>query len=155
MHIGVYTPINGVGQAVRSNERFSKLFGPAGTVTVSVTCLPGQALAKYGSVMTTRSDPRYAGYRFPAEIIATAVWLVPSVFRSACGWWLPRGGARRALFAIDGIADETEREYAWHSRSMSSSPTCCRTAWGGAGARRPCWWTPSGMAPARRGRSNW
>ncbi|HYD63939.1 IS6 family transposase [Azospirillum sp.] len=25
--------------------------------------------------MTTRPDPRYAGYRFPAEIIATAVWL--------------------------------------------------------------------------------
>lgn len=25
--------------------------------------------------MTTRPDPRYAGYRYPAEIIATAVWL--------------------------------------------------------------------------------
>ncbi|MFD1626886.1 IS6 family transposase [Azospirillum griseum] len=25
--------------------------------------------------MTTRLDPRYAGYRYPAEIIATAVWL--------------------------------------------------------------------------------
>ncbi|MHA7066222.1 IS6 family transposase [Azospirillum argentinense] len=25
--------------------------------------------------MTTRPDPRYAGYRFPAEVIATAVWL--------------------------------------------------------------------------------
>lgn len=25
--------------------------------------------------MTTRRDPRYAGYSYPAEIIATAVWL--------------------------------------------------------------------------------
>ena len=25
--------------------------------------------------MTTSRDPRYAGYRFPAEVIATAVWL--------------------------------------------------------------------------------
>ena len=25
--------------------------------------------------MTTRSDPRFAGYRYPAEVIATAVWL--------------------------------------------------------------------------------
>ena len=25
--------------------------------------------------MTTRADPRYAGYRFPAEVITTAVWL--------------------------------------------------------------------------------
>ncbi|CAO3437430.1 transposase [Azospirillum endophyticum] len=25
--------------------------------------------------MTTRPNPRYAGYRYPAEIIATAVWL--------------------------------------------------------------------------------
>lgn len=25
--------------------------------------------------MTTRSDPRFAGYRYPAEIITTAVWL--------------------------------------------------------------------------------
>lgn len=25
--------------------------------------------------MTTRPDPLYAGYRYPAEIIATAVWL--------------------------------------------------------------------------------
>lgn len=25
--------------------------------------------------MTTRSNPRYAGYHYPAEIIVTAVWL--------------------------------------------------------------------------------
>jgi len=25
--------------------------------------------------MTTHADPRYTGYRFPAEVIATAVWL--------------------------------------------------------------------------------
>ncbi|CAO3439129.1 hypothetical protein [Azospirillum doebereinerae] len=25
--------------------------------------------------MTTRPDPHYAGYRYPAEIITTAVWL--------------------------------------------------------------------------------
>jgi hypothetical protein len=35
--------------------------------------------------MTMRLDPRYAGYRYPAEIIATAVWLY-FPFRSACGW---------------------------------------------------------------------
>lgn len=25
--------------------------------------------------MTTSRDPRYAGYRFPAEVVVTAVWL--------------------------------------------------------------------------------
>lgn len=46
-----------------------------GTVNLSVTLLPGPAKAGWGRGRTTRSDARYAGYRYPAEIIATAVWL--------------------------------------------------------------------------------
>lgn len=46
-----------------------------GTVNLSVTWLPGPAKAGCGNGMTTRSDARSAGYRYPAEIIVTAVWL--------------------------------------------------------------------------------
>ncbi len=44
----------------------------AGTVKLT---LGRRAGAGYRVAMTTPRDPRYAGYRYPGEVIATAVWL--------------------------------------------------------------------------------
>jgi hypothetical protein len=43
-----------------------------GTVKSTVAWRKGYG---YRVAMTTPRDRRYAGYRFPAEVIATAVWL--------------------------------------------------------------------------------
>ena len=55
--------------------------------------------------MTTRPDARYASYRYPAEIIATAVWLYfrfPLILRMV-----------KELLAARGItvSDETVRQW--------------------------------------------
>lgn len=46
-----------------------------GAVNFSVGWLPGPAMAGYERSMKTRPEARYAGYLYPTEIIATAVWL--------------------------------------------------------------------------------
>jgi hypothetical protein len=38
--------------------------------------------------MTTRPNPMYAGYRFPAEVISYAVYLYGTVNSLAPTWWL-------------------------------------------------------------------
>ena len=59
---------------------------PAGTVTLLTTPLPGRALRGM-EPHDDAPDPRYAGHRYPAEAIATAVWLYfrfPLSLRMAC-----------------------------------------------------------------------
>jgi len=46
-----------------------------GTVKLGDVRLGGGAEVRYPSRMTTRRDPIYAGYRYPAELISYAVWL--------------------------------------------------------------------------------
>ena len=68
--------------------------GPKGTVKLGRGWLPSRSETELWTGMTVCSDPRYAGYRYPAEIVATAVWLYfrfPLSLRMAEGMLAARG----------------------------------------------------------------
>jgi hypothetical protein len=88
---------------------------PVGTVNLAARPLAVAPRGEYSGGMTISARARYAGYRFPCEIISHAVWLY---FRFPLGLRMVE-----ELLAARGIIVSHETVRQWRTNLTSSSPT--------------------------------